>query len=241
MWFGTEDGLNRFDGYEFRQLRHDRGDSESLPNGWISSLVASEDGLWIATDGGGVVFRNARHRQTRGARAVARRARPAARAHAGARPPRPVVDRRRATPGVAIFDPRSSELRRMRHSPTEANSLSDNSIFSLLHLRNGDTLVGTAQRPRSPVRGQSRRHAHRAARGTRRRGQAAARARADRIPRRHGLGGHGCTASAASIRAAHAGASIAKCPASRRPRRRAARQSRAGPAHRQPGPPVDGH
>src|SRR6187455_2955723 len=59
MWFGTEDGLNRFDGYEFRQLRHDRGDNESLPNGWVSSLVASEDGLWIATDGGGVVFRNA--------------------------------------------------------------------------------------------------------------------------------------------------------------------------------------
>src|SRR4051812_11095241 len=59
MWFGTEDGLNRFDGYEFRQLRHDRANQGSLPNGWISSLVASEDGLWIATDGGGVVFREA--------------------------------------------------------------------------------------------------------------------------------------------------------------------------------------
>src|SRR4051812_12546372 len=60
MWFGTEDGLNRFDGYEFRQLRHDRGDEHTLPNGWISALVASEDGLWISTNGGGVVFRNAR-------------------------------------------------------------------------------------------------------------------------------------------------------------------------------------
>src|SRR5690242_6099363 len=36
MWLGTEDGLNRFDGYEFRQLRHDRGDAGSLPNGWVS-------------------------------------------------------------------------------------------------------------------------------------------------------------------------------------------------------------
>src|SRR5690349_24087851 len=60
MWFGTEDGLNRFDGYEFRQLRHDRGDPHSLPNGWVSSLVASDDGVWIATDGGGVVFRTAK-------------------------------------------------------------------------------------------------------------------------------------------------------------------------------------
>src|SRR3954452_23363997 len=59
MWFGTEDGLNRFDGYEFRQLRHDRGNEETLPNEWISSVVATEDGLWIGTDGGGVVFRDA--------------------------------------------------------------------------------------------------------------------------------------------------------------------------------------
>src|SRR6478736_1060849 len=47
MWFGTEDGLNRFDGYEFRQLRHDRADPETLPNPWIASLAVSEDGLWI--------------------------------------------------------------------------------------------------------------------------------------------------------------------------------------------------
>src|SRR4029079_11058424 len=59
MWFGTEDGLNRFDGYEFRQMRHDRANEETLPNGWISALVPAEDGLWIGTDGGGVVFRSA--------------------------------------------------------------------------------------------------------------------------------------------------------------------------------------
>ncbi len=47
--------------------------------------------------------------------------------------------------GLAIFDPRTGDLRRLRHSPTEASSLSDNSLFSLLHLRNGDTLVGSAR------------------------------------------------------------------------------------------------
>src|SRR5580765_1169623 len=52
MWFGTEDGLNRFDGYEFRQLRHHRDDPNSISNGFISALVPSEDGLWIGTDGG---------------------------------------------------------------------------------------------------------------------------------------------------------------------------------------------
>ena len=47
--------------------------------------------------------------------------------------------------GVAIFDARTGELRRLRYSPTQANSLSDDAVFSIVHLRNGDTLLGTAR------------------------------------------------------------------------------------------------
>ncbi len=144
MWFGTEDGLNRFDGYEFRQLRHDRSDDQTLPNGWISALVASEDGLWIGTDGGGVVFRNAvtgvleSPPQLRDATDL-QRVRMLTRDRLG----RLWVASRDA--GVAIFDPRNGELRRLRHTPTEPGSITDNSVFSVLHLRNGDTLIGTAR------------------------------------------------------------------------------------------------
>lgn len=144
MWFGTEDGLNRFDGSEFRQLRHDRADPATLPNGWISSLVPSEDGMWIATDGGGVVFRDAQTgklvapsmlRDT----ADLQRVRILARDRLG----RLWIGSRDA--GIAIYDPRTQELKRLRHSATQRASLSDNSVFSILHLRNGDTLVGTAK------------------------------------------------------------------------------------------------
>jgi diguanylate cyclase (GGDEF)-like protein len=144
MWFGTEDGLNRFDGYEFRQLRHDRSDPKTLPNGFISSLVSSEDGLWIGTDGGGVVFRGASSgtletpAQLREASDL-QRVRTLSRDRLG----RLWIASREA--GVAIFDPRNGELHRLRHSPTEPNSLSDNAVFSILHLRNGDTLLGTAR------------------------------------------------------------------------------------------------
>jgi diguanylate cyclase (GGDEF)-like protein len=144
MWFGTEDGLNRFDGYEFRQLRHDRGDSQTLPNGWISSLVASEDGLWIATDGGGVVFRNAHTGKLLSPAPLRdtpdlQRVRAITRDRLG----RLWIATRDA--GLAIFDARTSELHRFRHAPTLANSLSDNSVFSIAHLRSGDTLIGTAR------------------------------------------------------------------------------------------------
>jgi len=143
MWFGTEDGLNRFDGYEFRQLRHDRGDTHSLPNGWISSLVASEDGLWISTDGGGVVFRNARTGKLEEPALLRdapdlQRVRMLARDRLG----RLWIASRDA--GVAIYDPRSGELRRLRHSVSNTRSLSDDSVQTVLHLRSGETMVGSA-------------------------------------------------------------------------------------------------
>ena len=32
MWFGTENGLNRYDGYEFLQYRRERGNPNALQN-----------------------------------------------------------------------------------------------------------------------------------------------------------------------------------------------------------------
>jgi diguanylate cyclase (GGDEF)-like protein len=143
MWFGTEDGLNRFDGYEFRQLRHDRGDPQSIPNGWIYSLVASDDGLWIATDGGGIVFRSANTGKLE-APAALRDATDLQRVRAISRDSLGRIWIASHNAGVAVYDPRSGELQRLRHSPTQPNSLSDNSVLTVLHLRNGDKLIGTA-------------------------------------------------------------------------------------------------
>src|SRR5215831_2043623 len=126
MWFGTEDGLNRFDGYEFRQLRHDRAVASSLPNGWVTSLVPCEDGLWIATAGGGVVFRNARSGKLE-APAALRDAADLQRVRALVRDSMGRLWMGSHDNGVAIFDPRSGELTRLRHSATEPHSLSDNS------------------------------------------------------------------------------------------------------------------
>src|SRR5262249_462376 len=38
MWFGTLDGLNRYDGYQAKVIKHRPGDSTSLPGNDISAL-----------------------------------------------------------------------------------------------------------------------------------------------------------------------------------------------------------
>ncbi len=55
MWFGTFDGLNRYDGYEFKVYRHDPDDENSLSANFVVSLLQDEDGfLWVGTNGGGL-------------------------------------------------------------------------------------------------------------------------------------------------------------------------------------------
>ena len=55
MWFGTQDGLNRFDGYSFKQFRTRKDHSNSLSNNYIWDIYEDENSiLWIATFGGGL-------------------------------------------------------------------------------------------------------------------------------------------------------------------------------------------
>jgi ligand-binding sensor domain-containing protein/signal transduction histidine kinase len=55
MWFGTADGLNRFDGYHFTVYDHDPEDPNSLGNNFVRALYQDRGGdLWVATDGGGL-------------------------------------------------------------------------------------------------------------------------------------------------------------------------------------------
>ncbi|MEO1051197.1 MAG: two-component regulator propeller domain-containing protein [Bacteroidota bacterium] len=50
IWFGTQDGLNRFDGYEFKVFTHDPADSNSIDNNYIASIKKDSLGnLWVGT------------------------------------------------------------------------------------------------------------------------------------------------------------------------------------------------
>jgi signal transduction histidine kinase/ligand-binding sensor domain-containing protein len=51
LWFGTQYGLNRYDGYQFKVFKHDPGHEQSLSGVYIYSLFKDRTGtLWIGTD-----------------------------------------------------------------------------------------------------------------------------------------------------------------------------------------------
>ncbi len=55
MWFGTENGLNSYNGYDFKHYRQERGNPAALGSDFIYELAEDAKGnLWVATNGGGL-------------------------------------------------------------------------------------------------------------------------------------------------------------------------------------------
>jgi ligand-binding sensor domain-containing protein/two-component sensor histidine kinase len=62
MWFGTNDGLNRYDGYKFLVYHHNPSDSTSLSDNEINCLYEdSKQRLWIGTQNKGIDIFDRQH------------------------------------------------------------------------------------------------------------------------------------------------------------------------------------
>ncbi|MCU4175148.1 two-component regulator propeller domain-containing protein [Carboxylicivirga sp. N1Y90] len=53
IWIATYNGLNRFDGYEFKEFRYQANDSSSLSHNGVQSLILDQNQqLWVGTNNG---------------------------------------------------------------------------------------------------------------------------------------------------------------------------------------------
>ena len=146
IWIGTEEGLNRYDGQKVLSYERDPGDPTSLTHNWIFSLaLASNDDLWIGTDGGGInildthteSFRHIRHDPDDPSTISSDRIRALHETAAGYMWVGTVND------GLNRIDPATGEVVRYRHDENDPNTLPNDQILVLGEDRRGNLWVGT--------------------------------------------------------------------------------------------------
>jgi diguanylate cyclase (GGDEF)-like protein len=146
LWFGTEDGLNRYDGYDFEHITRGRDANANLPNNWVAALAEDVQGrMWIGTSGGGVVWRDPSdglfHQPvTRDGKALVD-ARADVRALRFDRRGRLWIGTRNA--GLRVVDPQSGVSHDYRRDLANAASLSDDSVFAIREDAAGTLWIAT--------------------------------------------------------------------------------------------------
>jgi len=145
MWFGTWNGLNRFDGYKFKVFKHEPGDAGSLSGVDVSALFKDHLGnLWVGTE-------NFLNRFDSGTESFAH--------YKLDKPPTSglatrVIDISEDSSGMlwlstfnGLFrlDPNSGTLKNYVHDPADPLTIGDNAIISTGEDREGNFWVATSR------------------------------------------------------------------------------------------------
>lgn len=145
LWFCTEDGLNKYDGYSFAFFKHQPNDSNSLSHSFVLSVYEDTSGIfWIGTFNGGLnrydpmtgKFKHYRSNPTN----------PLSLSHDVVR----VIYEDRSgylwigtDGGLNKFDRVKEEFIQYRHDPSDPYSISHDVIRSIFEDRSGILWIGT--------------------------------------------------------------------------------------------------
>ncbi len=144
MWFGTEDGLDRYDGHKLKSYRFNADDPHSLSQNGVESLYIDAQGvLWVGTEDGLNKFDRALDRFTRYQ-------------HDPDDPSSMTTGYVHAIfqdqegflwvgtrGGLNKFDPATEQFTHYLHDPDDPNSLGHNRIHSILPGQDGVLWIGT--------------------------------------------------------------------------------------------------
>ncbi len=148
MWFGTQDGLNRYDGYNFRIFKSEPTDSTSLTDNFIFSLIEDRSGvLFIRTRNG--IFHQFNPRQESFSVVPEESIE-----FEGAKINTVGAILRESSgllwkgglgseTGLERIDTRTGDTTVFRHNSVDPSSLSNDKVYSVLRDRAGNLWVGT--------------------------------------------------------------------------------------------------
>ena len=145
MWFGTQEGLNRYDGYEFKTFNTDPDASDSRSMPYVRALHEDRNGvLWVGTDDG-------LHRFDRETSEFVRYENdPTNPTSLSNNRVRVIYEDRDGSlwlgtegGGLNHFDRAKEVFTRFNHNPSNPTSLSDDYIRSVVQDRDGALWVGT--------------------------------------------------------------------------------------------------
>ena len=145
LWIGTQDGLNRYDGYEFFIYRYIPNNPNSLINNDVHCLLEDSQGfLWIGTNGGGA----ARFDRQTGTftRFYPDPANPTA--LAANRVDAIVEDQNHriwlgTTNGLHLYHPETNSFQRFQHDPNNPQSIRNNYVRAIAQDSTGILWIGT--------------------------------------------------------------------------------------------------
>ena len=146
IWIGTQEGLNRYNGYEFTVYEHVSSDPKSLSNNWIWDIFVDRSGtVWIGTDGGGLerydaatdTFEHIRHDPRDVHSLSSDRVRVIVQDRSG------FLWIGTDGGGLNRWDVSQSRMVRFQHDPADPNSLPNNRVLSILEDERGAIWVGT--------------------------------------------------------------------------------------------------
>lgn len=149
MWFGTQDGLNRYDGYNFRIFKNNPENKNSLSDNFIFSIIEDESGkLFIGTQSGNLHHYN-----------------PVEESFSIVQPDRINLSKSRMSSilaryydkdknvdwsgglgqetGLKMENKSTGEIKVFRHNPRDAYSLSNDKVYSIFRDKSGSLWIGT--------------------------------------------------------------------------------------------------
>ncbi len=145
LWVGTQDGLNRFDGYNFKVFKNDPFDSTTLTHNWIWTIAEDHHGdLWIGTFQGLCKYVRNEDRfiqyfhDPKDSTSIS-----------GNRPNFILTDKKGRIwisswgAGLNYYDEKTKAFRRFYSLPDVSSSLSNNGIRTMLSDNRGNLWIGT--------------------------------------------------------------------------------------------------